>query len=88
MTRPANSSETPTTKSSPVDVEATPVWSIAAAGIWVGRNAGVSIGVIEEKWRQGFVAIDRNARRLGVFPTLDEAKAYFSPSSRAGVDDL
>ena len=57
---------------------ACPVWTVAAAGIWVGRIAGVSVAVIEEKWRQGFVAIDRNAHRRGLFPTLDEAKAYFA----------
>lgn len=66
-----------TTKS---DSAACPVWTVAAAGIWVGRIAGVSVAVIEEKWRQGFVAIDRNALNRGVFATLDEAKAHFAPA--------
>lgn len=52
-------------------------WSIAAAGLWVGRVNGTCVGVIEEQWRDGFVARDAAARKVGHFKTLDEAKARF-----------
>lgn len=52
-------------------------WSIAAAGLWVGRVDGTCVGVIEEQWRDGFVARDAAARKVGHFKALDEAKAHF-----------
>ncbi len=66
--------------SGPATEKTDPEWTVAAAGIWVGRIAGVSVAVIEEKWRQGFMAIDRNARNCGLFATLEEAKGFFAPA--------
>lgn len=60
-------------------------WTVEAAGLWVGRSDGTCVGVIEEKWRDGFVARDAAARRVGHFKTLTAAKAPFAASASSVV---
>ncbi len=45
------------------------------AGVWIARRDGVVAGVIEQRWGKGFEVTTCLGRSLGLFRTLDEAKA-------------
>lgn len=52
-------------------------WTIVQRGLWVGKTNGEFAGMIEAG-PDGYSATTRLAKYLGVFPTVDEAKASFS----------
>lgn len=52
-------------------------WTIVQSGLWVGNTGGEFAGMIEAEWGRGFVATTRLAKTLGVFETIEEAKASF-----------
>lgn len=53
-------------------------WTAVQSGLWVGKANGEFAGMIEEPFGKGFVATTRLAKTLGVFTTLEQAKASFS----------
>ena len=53
-------------------------WTAVQAGLWVGKSNGEFAGMIEARWGEGFAATTRLAKALGVFTTVDEAKASFT----------
>lgn len=53
-------------------------WTVVVAGLWVGKNGGEFAGMIEAQTGGGFSATTHLAQHLGVFSTLDEAKASFT----------
>ena len=52
-------------------------WTAVQAGLWVGKINGEVAGMIEARWGEGFAATTRLAKNLGLFATVDEAKASF-----------
>ena len=54
-------------------------WTIVQRGLWVAKTNGEFAGMIESR-PDGYAATTRLAQYLGVFGTVDEAKASFSPS--------
>ena len=52
-------------------------WTAVQAGLWVGKINGEFAGMIEARWGEGFSATTRLAQHLGLFPTVEEAKASF-----------
>lgn len=52
-------------------------WTAVQAGLWVGKINGEFAGMIEARWGEGFAATTRLAKSLGLFATVDEAKASF-----------
>jgi hypothetical protein len=52
-------------------------WTAVQAGLWVGKINGEFAGMIEARWGEGFAATTRLAKNLGLFATVDEAKASF-----------
>ena len=52
-------------------------WTAVQAGLWVGKINGEFAGMIEARWGEGFAATTRLAKHLGVFASVDEAKASF-----------
>lgn len=52
-------------------------WTAVQAGLWVGKINGEFAGMIEARWGEGFAATTRLAKYLGLFATVDEAKASF-----------
>jgi hypothetical protein len=63
----------------PAQLRRTPAidWLAVQSGLWVGKSNGEFAGMIEARWGEGFVAMTRLAKNLGVFKTVDEAKASF-----------
>jgi hypothetical protein len=53
-------------------------WTAVQSGLWVGKSNGEFAGMIEARWGEGFAATTRLARNLGIFTTVDEAKASFA----------
>jgi hypothetical protein len=53
-------------------------WTALQSGLWVGKANGEFAGMIEARWGKGFVATTRLAKTLGVFATVEEAKASFT----------
>lgn len=53
-------------------------WTAVQSGLWVGKSNGEFAGMIEARWGEGFAATTRLAKSLGVFTTVDEAKASFA----------
>jgi hypothetical protein len=57
----------------------TPIqWTSVQRGLWVGKSNGEFAGMIERRDDEGFVATTRLAQHLGVFATVNEAKASFA----------
>ena len=57
----------------------TPIqWTSVQRGLWVGKSNGEFAGMIERRDGEGFVATTRLAQHLGVFATVNEAKASFA----------
>ena len=52
-------------------------WTAVQAGLWVGKINGEFAGMIEARWGEGFSATTRLAKHLGMFATVEEAKASF-----------
>ena len=52
-------------------------WTAVQSGVWIGKSGGEFAGMIEARWGDGFTATTRLAKDLGMFPTLEEAKAAF-----------
>lgn len=52
-------------------------WTAIQSGLWVGKIRGEFAGMIEAKWGEGFRATTRLGKNLGMFGTVDEAKASF-----------
>lgn len=52
-------------------------WTVVQAGLWVGKRNGEFAGMIETRLGEGFSAM-RLGTPLGVFATVDEAKASFA----------
>lgn len=52
-------------------------WTAVQAGLWVGKINGEFAGMIEAQGGEGFSATTHLAKNLGVFTTVDEAKACF-----------
>ena len=52
-------------------------WRAVQSGLWVGTIGGEFAGMIEARWGEGFSATTRLAKNLGMFATVDEAKASF-----------
>lgn len=52
-------------------------WTIVQAGLWVGKRNGEFAGMIETRLGEGFSAM-RLGTPLGIFATVDEAKASFA----------
>ena len=50
-------------------------WRVVQSGLWVGTVNGEFAGMIEAHWGEGFSATTRLAKNLGMFATVDEAKA-------------
>lgn len=55
-------------------------WTAVQAGVWIGKLDGEFAGMIEARWGEGFVAMTRLGKSLGVFATLREAEASFASS--------
>jgi len=53
-------------------------WTAVQSGLWVGKANGEFAGMIEAPPGRGFVATTRLAKTLGVFATIEQAKASFS----------
>jgi len=53
-------------------------WTAVQSGLWVGKANGEFAGMIEAPFGKGFVATTRLAKTLGVFATIEQAKASFS----------
>jgi hypothetical protein len=53
-------------------------WTAVQSGLWVGKSNGEFAGMIEARWGEGFVAMTRLAKNLGIFKTVNEAKASFT----------
>ena len=53
-------------------------WTAVQSGLWVGKANGEFAGMIEAQWDGGFAATTRFAKSLGVFATMDQAKASFT----------
>lgn len=53
-------------------------WTAVQSGLWVGKANGEFAGMIEARWGSGFAATTRLAKNLGVFATVEEAKASFT----------
>jgi hypothetical protein len=53
-------------------------WTAVQAGLWVGKANGEFAGMIEARWGEGFAATTRLAKSLGIFATVEEAKASFA----------
>ena len=53
-------------------------WTSVQSGLWVGKTDGEFAGMIEASWGKGFVATTRLAKTLGVFATIEQAKASFA----------
>jgi hypothetical protein len=70
MTSPRSSANTPSTRSAIH-------WTAVQSGLWVGKIDGEFAGMIEARWGEGFAATTRLAKNLGLFATVDEAKASF-----------
>lgn len=58
--------------------KATIDWVAVQSGLWVGKTNGEFAGMIEARWGDGFIATTRLGKNLGLFPTVDEAKASFA----------
>jgi hypothetical protein len=71
--------EVPVTTAAPFnfDFPGTMEWTEVRPGFWVGRFDGRLAGVIEERWTGGFIATGREARPLGIHPSLWDAQAAF-----------
>jgi len=54
-------------------------WTIVQAGLWVAKVNGEFGGMIEQIIGTGFVATAKREGDLGVFETIDDAKARFVP---------
>ncbi|MCU1409757.1 MAG: hypothetical protein JWR04_464 [Rhodoglobus sp.] len=52
-------------------------WTVVQSGLWVGKINGEFAGMIEARRGEGFTATTHLAKHLGVFATVDEAKARF-----------
>lgn len=52
-------------------------WTVVQAGLWIGKVNGEFAGMIEARRGEGFAATTRLAKHLGVFASVDEAKASF-----------
>ena len=52
-------------------------WRAVQSGLWVGTVNGEFAGMIEALWGEGFSATTHLAKNLGMFATVDEAKASF-----------
>jgi len=52
-------------------------WTAVQSGLWVGKANGEFAGMIEAPSGNGFVATTRLAKTLGVFATIEQAKASF-----------
>jgi hypothetical protein len=50
-------------------------WTRVQAGLWVGNRDGDFAGMIESLPAGGFAATTRLALEVGIFTTIDEAKA-------------
>lgn len=53
-------------------------WTAVQAGLWVGKSNGEFAGMIEAHWGEGFSATTRLGKQLGMFETVDAAKAKFA----------
>jgi hypothetical protein len=53
-------------------------WTAVQVGLWVGKSNGEFAGMIEAHWGEGFAATTRLAKSLGMFKTVEEAKASFA----------
>jgi hypothetical protein len=45
--------------------------------VWIGRVRGIFVGMVESRGADGFAVTTRLGRRLGLFPTLEEAQDAF-----------
>ena len=52
-------------------------WTAVQSGLWIGKVNGEFAGMIEAHWGEGFSATTRLAKNLGMYPTVEEAKASF-----------
>jgi hypothetical protein len=52
-------------------------WTVVQSGLWVGKASGEFAGMIEARWGEGFAATTRLGKNLGMFATVEEAKAGF-----------
>ena len=52
-------------------------WTAVQAGLWVGKINGEFAGMIEAHRGEGFSATTRLAKSLGMFASVEEAKASF-----------
>lgn len=50
-------------------------WTRVQAGLWVGKRNGDFAGMVESLPAGGFTATSRLALEVGVFTTIEEAKA-------------
>jgi hypothetical protein len=50
-------------------------WTRVQSGLWVGKRDGDFAGMIESLPAGGFAATSRLALEVGIFTTIDEAKA-------------
>jgi hypothetical protein len=53
-------------------------WTAVQAGLWVGKSNGEFAGMIEAHWGEGFSATTRLGKHLGMFESVDAAKAKFA----------
>ncbi|WP_291055735.1 hypothetical protein [Herbiconiux sp.] len=61
-------------------------WRCAQPGLWVAKDAqGRPVGIVSERWHDGFVATAVNGRALGRFDRLDAAKAALETSAAAAL---
>jgi len=58
---------------------ATIQWTAVQSGLWVGTLDGEFAGMIEARWGTGFAATTRLGKELGMFPSIEAAKASFTP---------
>ncbi|MBN9238903.1 MAG: hypothetical protein BGO97_04380 [Micrococcales bacterium 70-64] len=54
-------------------------WTAVQSGLWVGKLDGEFAGMIEARRGTGFAATTRLGKELGMFPSIEAAKASFTP---------
>ncbi|WP_440710269.1 hypothetical protein [Herbiconiux sp. YIM B11900] len=60
------------------------VWRCAQPGLWVAKDAqGRPVGIISERWHDGFMATAVSGRALGRFDRLELAQAALEASAQA-----
>jgi hypothetical protein len=68
----------PTSGDERASVSSSVSWTRVQAGLWVGKRNGDFAGMIESLPAGGFAATTRLALEIGIFTTIDQAKARLS----------